>query len=78
MKKKIVDAPIANVDKSYEEENDHRKVMDAMEVLMDPVKMKAVHKIAGRKKKAISSLKDLHNILNEKFGKEAAEEASED
>lgn len=52
----------------WEHKRNHDTVMDAMEIMGDPEKMKHVNKLAGRKKKAIQSLKDIHDTLNQKYG----------
>lgn len=46
-------------------------VADAHEIQNDPEKMKHVHKLVGRHKKAITSLKDLKDAYNDKFGPDA-------
>lgn len=61
-------------DMEWEHKRNHDTVMDALEIMGDPTKMKHVRKLAGRKMKAIRSLKDLHNTLNEKYGPEAESE----
>lgn len=64
MKKKSVPAqPV--VDKEWEMEDMMRTMHAAHKIMMDPEKMKMVHKHA---KKKIRSIKDIQRIANEKYG----------
>lgn len=45
-----------------------RTILDAEMIKQDPVKMAKVHKLAGRHQKAITSLNDLKDTYQEKFG----------
>lgn len=54
--------------------NDHeaqshlRTILDAEMIKQDPVKMAKVHKLAGRHQKAITSLNDVKDAYQQKFG----------
>jgi hypothetical protein len=53
----------------YETENHLRTLIDAHEIVNNPDKMKAVHKLAGRKHKAVSairSISQLRQVSNDK------------
>ena len=53
----------------YETQNHLRTLIDAHEIINNPDKMKAVHKLAGRHHKAVSgirSLQQLRAVANEK------------
>lgn len=43
----------------------------AHEIINDPVKMQAVHKMVGRHQKAIGSIQDLKNLHQQKYGPKA-------
>lgn len=60
----------------YQTQNHLKTILDAHEIMNDPVKLKRVHKLAGRHKKAISSLQQLKDTYQEKFGKPAQDGAS--
>lgn len=47
---------------SYETEGHLRTLIDAHGIMNDPVKMKAVHKLAGRHHKAVSGIKSLAQL----------------
>ena len=50
-------------------------ISDAMDIMRDPVKMKKMHAMVGRKKKAITSLKQLKDISNARaLGKDDMDE----
>jgi hypothetical protein len=68
-------APMASEKDMEMEDGMHMDtLMKAHELMTDPVKMKRVHALAGRKHKAITSLNDIKNALNEKFGPKAKKE----
>ena len=46
-------------------------LVKAHEIINDPVKMAAVHKLAGRHDKAIKSIQDIKNYNQAKYGKPA-------
>jgi hypothetical protein len=54
--------------------NDHEArghlntILEAEMIKQDPVKMQKVHKLAGRHMKAITSLKDVKDVYQAKFG----------
>lgn len=52
----------------YETENHMRTLMDAHEIMNNPHKMKAVHKLAGRHANAIRGIKDIQSHYNMKYG----------
>jgi hypothetical protein len=73
-----VPASAPGMDDDYETQGHLRTLMDAEHIKRDPVKMKKVHKLAGRHKKAITSIQDLKDTFNEKFGPQgSAEEMGE-
>lgn len=45
-----------------------RTILDAEMIKQDPVKMAKVHKLAGRHQKAITSLNDVKDAYQQKFG----------
>lgn len=55
----------------YETKGHISDLMRAHEIMNDPIKMKAVHALAGRHKKAISSIQDLKDTYQAKFGPKA-------
>lgn len=66
-------------DMEWETKDHHETMMKAMEIMADPEKMKRVRKMAGKRKKAISSLKELHDTYQQKYGiKAEIEEDDED
>jgi hypothetical protein len=52
----------------YQTENDMDTLMRAEEVKQDKHRMQRVAKRVGRKHKAITSLKDLTDVYNQKYG----------
>jgi hypothetical protein len=51
------------------ETRDHmQKLMDAHEIINNPVKMKAVHALAGRHNKAIKSIQDIKDYHQNNYG----------
>ena len=52
----------------YQADNDMDTLMRAEEVKQDKSRMQRVAKRVGRKHKAITSLKDLTDIYNQKYG----------
>ncbi len=59
-------------EKDYEAEDAHRTLMQAEEIKENAPLMKRVAKIAGRKHKAISKLKDLVDLHKEKYPKKSS------
>lgn len=57
----------------YEAEDAHRTLMQAEEIKQKPDLMKRVAKIAGRKHKAITKLKDLTDMYQQKYGKKKSD-----
>ena len=57
MKKKEAAMPM--VDDKWQAEDDLRTLMRAEEIKANPERMKAVHKLTGKHKKAIRSIEDL-------------------
>ena len=60
--------------KPYETEGHLRTLIEAHQIVSDPVKMKAVHKLAGRHEAAVSgirSLKQLRAVANAKHMQKA-------
>jgi hypothetical protein len=55
-------------EEDYQTEGHLRTLMDAENIKSDPEKMKKVHKLAGRHKKAITSIRDLKNTYQDKYG----------
>lgn len=58
----------AEPEKDYETEGHLKTILDAHAIMQDHGKMKKVHKLAGRHKKAITSLDDLKAYAQEKYG----------
>lgn len=51
------------------ETKDHLKtLMDAHEIMNNPVKIKAVHKLAGRHANAIKGIQDIKDHYNQTYG----------
>jgi hypothetical protein len=61
-------------DRDYETEGHLRTLMDAEMIKGDPEKMAKVKKLAGRHRKHITSIADLKDTYNEKFGAKAPKE----
>lgn len=51
-----------------ETEGHMHTLMQAEHIKSSPIKMKAVHKLAGRHAKAITSIQDLKDVYQQKFG----------
>ena len=63
------EGPVANkASNDYETQGHLKTILDAHEIMNDPVKLKAAHKLAGRHKKAITSLEQLKQIHQDKYG----------
>lgn len=62
-------------EEDYQTQGHLKTILDAHEIMNDPVKLKKVHKLAGRHKKAITSLQQLKDIHQDKFGKPAQDSA---
>lgn len=65
-------------DNDYETQGHLRTLMDAEMIKNDPEKMKKVHKLAGRHSKAITSIQDLHDEYDSKFGSGARRRAMDE
>jgi hypothetical protein len=52
----------------YAPEDDMNTMMRAEEIKAHPERMANVQKLAGRHKKAITSIQDLKNVYDKKFG----------
>lgn len=63
-----VDNPGNDPMKDYETQGHLDTIIKAHQILMDPEKMKKVHKLAGRHQKAISSIQDLKDTIQQKYG----------
>lgn len=68
MKAKMPKSMDAERDDDFEAEEDLRYLEKAEEIKADPARMMRVAKKVGRKYKAITSLKDLTEIYDEKYG----------
>ena len=64
------------MDKKYEAECDLRTMVSAAEISADPARMKAVSELAGKQKKAVSTVSDL--IARREELNRAEEDDSED
>lgn len=58
-------------DQDYEAASHMKTLLDAHEIASNPDHMKAVHALAGRHKKVLTSLKDLKDHYQTKFGQPA-------
>lgn len=63
-----VDNPANDPMKDYETQGHLETIVKAHQILMDPDKMKKVHKLAGRHEKAIKSIGDLKDLVQKKYG----------
>jgi hypothetical protein len=61
----------ATAPNEYETKEHLNHLIKAHEIMNDPAKMKAIHKLAGRHSKAIKSIKELKDLHPEKYGKPA-------
>lgn len=66
----------SEMDKKYEAECDLRTMVSAAEISADPARMKAVSELAGKQKKAVSTVSDL--IARREELNRAEEDDSED
>lgn len=64
LQQSVGDDPSKAPDK-WETQNHLDTLIKAHEIVNNPVHMKAVHKLAGRHRKAISGIQDLKNVYNE-------------
>jgi hypothetical protein len=67
-------AALPKPDRDYETEGHLRTLMDAEMIKGDPEKMAKVKKLAGRHRKHITSIADLKDTYNEKFGPKAKQD----
>lgn len=66
------DNPANDPMKDYETQSHLDTIIKSHQILMDPEKMKKVHKLAGRHVKAIKSIQDVKDTLQQKYGAKAA------
>ena len=63
------EGPVADkASQDYETAGHLKTLMDAHEIINNPEHMKRVHALSGRHKKALTSIKDLKDTYQNKFG----------